>query len=270
MYGKKSALAALLVATATGYAGAADLPVKAAKAVPDQPFFFVNQNWLSYGYQFTATDPGISKTAKNTVDFIHFDVWAYGVNFFDIQWLKSDSRDPVGGGAPNSGPAGETEIYGLVRSSFGFNQIFNTKAFSAGPLTNVSFEIGGDGNSANGGTLPEKKDIVAGLDFSFMLPYKGHLDISPLYYKEWNQYSGGPEPEHGYRLQRYLGGGIDLRNGARFPAAQRSAGVQRPVGLLRPEGQRFSRSAQHQDRVQQRAAFDARCRQYGGCAPRLL
>jgi hypothetical protein len=179
---KKLALAAVLAATASGYAGAADLPVKALKAAPEIPFFFVNQNWLSYGYQFTATDPGVSKTAKNTVDFIHFDVWAYGVNFFDIQWLKSDSRDP-----PTTGPGtGETEIYGLVRSSFGFNQIFNTKMFSAGPLTNVSFEIGGDANTANGGTNPAKRDIVAGLDFSFMLPYKGHLDISPLYYKEWN------------------------------------------------------------------------------------
>jgi hypothetical protein len=183
---KKLALAAVLAATASGYAGAADLPVKALKAAPEIPFFFVNQNWLSYGYQFTATDPGVSTTAKHTVDFIHFDVWAYGVNFFDIQWLKSDSRDPVGGGLPNSGPAGETEIYGLVRSSFGWNQIFNTKMFSVGPLTNISFEVGGDGNTANGGTLPAKRDFVAGLDFSFMLPYKGHLDVSPLYYKEWN------------------------------------------------------------------------------------
>jgi hypothetical protein len=124
----------------------------------------------------------VSKTAKNTVDFIHFDVWAYGVNFFDIQWLKSDSRDPPTG----STGTGETEIYGLVRDSFGFNQIFNTKMFSAGPLTNVSFEVGGDANAATGGTQPAKRDYVAGLDFSFMLPYKGHLDISPLYYKEWN------------------------------------------------------------------------------------
>jgi len=190
MFGKKLALAAVLVATATGFAGAADLPVKAAKAVPEIPFFFVNQNWLSYSYQFSATDPFVGTTAKHTVDYIHFDVWAYGTNFFDIQWLKSDSRDPVS--APAGSSAGATEIYGLVRSTFGWNQIFNTKQFTIGPLTNISFEIGGDANTANNGALPAKKDIVAGLDFTFMLPYKGHLDISPLYYKEWNHNSGAP------------------------------------------------------------------------------
>ena len=94
MLGKKLALAAVLVATATGFAGAADLPVKAMKAVPEVPFFFVNQNWLSYSYQFTATDPFVGTTAKHTVDFIHFDVWAYGTNFFDIQWLKSKKLVP--------------------------------------------------------------------------------------------------------------------------------------------------------------------------------
>ena len=41
--------------------------------------------------------------------------------------------------------AGATEIYGLIRSTFGWNEIFNTKAFSMGPLHNISFEVGADG-----------------------------------------------------------------------------------------------------------------------------
>src|SRR5471030_786431 len=133
MFGKKLALAALLVATATGVAGAADLPVKAAKPAPETPFFFVNQNWLSFEYRYTGTDPGFGNTPKKIINFTHFDVWAYGTNFLTIDGLKSDWKDPIGGLGIGAA-AGETEIYGLVRSTFGWNQIFNTKMFSVGPL----------------------------------------------------------------------------------------------------------------------------------------
>ena len=64
--------------------------------------------------------------------------------------------------------------------------MFNTKAFSAGPLNNVSFEFGGDANTENNYLAPAKRDVVLGLQFSFDLPYKGHFNISPLFYKEWN------------------------------------------------------------------------------------
>jgi nucleoside-specific outer membrane channel protein Tsx len=191
MFSRTVALAALLMATAAGAASAADLPVKAPKAVMAPPFFFVNDNTLSYWYEFTATDPGVNKTAKNVVNYTHFDVWAYGTNFFTISWLRSTSADPANNGAPNVG-TGATEIYGLTRNTFGFNEISNSKAFSIGPLTDISLEVGADANSDNGGIGSGKTDIVAGLDFSFALPYHGHFELSPLYYKEWqhNQFNG--------------------------------------------------------------------------------
>jgi hypothetical protein len=189
MFAKKLALAALLVATATGFAGAADLPVKAAKAPPPIPFFFVNDNALSFWYEFTATDPRTSTTAKKVINFTHFDVWAYGTNFFTISGLRSDNRDPS---APcsfvtgNAGCEGATEIYGLVRDTFGWNELFNTKAFKMGPLADISFIVGGDANSENTYLAPAKRDLVGGIDFTFTLPYNGHFDVAPLVYKEWN------------------------------------------------------------------------------------
>lgn len=193
MYAKTSVLAALLVATATGIAGAADMPMKAKAPPLAPPFFFVNDNTLEYSYRFTATDPGVNKTAKNLVTFTHFDVWAYGTNFFTISWLRSSNSDPAATGLPGVG-VGTSEIYGLFRSTFGLNQLTNTKTFSLGPLTNISLEVGADANASNGGILSGKTDIVAGLDFSFALPYGGHLEVSPLYYKEWqhSQFAGIP------------------------------------------------------------------------------
>ena len=54
--------------------------------------------------------------------------------------MRALSGVTITGGAADC--AGATEIYGLFRSTFGFNEIFNTKAFSLGPLHNVSFEVG--------------------------------------------------------------------------------------------------------------------------------
>jgi len=206
------AAAALSLATLVpaGYASAADLPVKAAKAAPDAPFFYVIDDRVSFSWMPKGTDPGMfsvnpngsinGTTAKQVYSFTHFDAWAYGTNFFTISTFKSDQNDPAnpctnagviqtGGFAGPTAPAncaGATEIYGLIRSTFGFNEVFNTKAFTVGPLHNVSFEIGADANSENNFVAPAKRDFVAGLQFAFDLPYKGYFNVSPLAYKEIN------------------------------------------------------------------------------------
>jgi hypothetical protein len=170
---------------------AADLPAKAPKkSVIDVPFFLVTDNRVTYSYMPDGTDPGVNKTAKSVYSFTHFDVWAYGTNFFTISALKSDHRDPASPcGSPTlpgaSGCAGATEIYGLTRSTLGWNELFDTKTFTMGPLRNISFEAGIDMNSMNSFYGSAKRDVVAGLQFSFDLPYKGYLNVSPLYYKEW-------------------------------------------------------------------------------------
>ena len=192
----------LLTATALVVASmvpalAADLPnTKAPPAAPSiAPFFFVNDNSISLSYQFTATDPGYllngnSKFGKSVLNFTHFDVWGYGTNFFTIDLLKSGSLDAAapclgpGVGCPNA--TGSTEIYGLFRSTLGLNQVLGSKSFSMGPLSNVSLEVGADANSENNALAPAKKSFVAGLEFSFDLPYKGFFNLSPLFYKESN------------------------------------------------------------------------------------
>jgi hypothetical protein len=201
------AAAALSLATLapTGFASAADLPVKAkAKPIPDLPFFFVIDDRVTYSWMPKGTDPGAfsvrpdgsinGKTAKSVYSFTHFDAWAYGTNFFTISMFKSDHNDPAGpcanagvllSGAP-ANCAGATEFYGLIRSTFGWNEIFDTKAFTLGPLHNISFEVGADGETENSFLSPAKRDFVAGLQFAFDLPYKGYFNVAPLAYKEIN------------------------------------------------------------------------------------
>jgi hypothetical protein len=212
------AAAALSLATlVSGFASAADLPVKAAKAAPpDLPFFFVIDDRVTYSYIFTGAQPGMftvnpngtinAKTAKSVYSFTHFDAWAYGTNFFTISLFKSDHNDPA---APciNAGLsatflpascAGASEIYGLFRSTFGWNEIFNTKAFSIGPLHNVSFEVGMDANTENRFFGAAKRDVVGGLQFAFDLPYKGYFNVAPLVYWEFLNHNSFAQCNSGF------------------------------------------------------------------------
>jgi hypothetical protein len=216
---RKNLIAAALLSLSTlapaGFAGAADLPAKAKKPPPDLPFFLLVDNRLTFSWMPKGTDPGAfsfnpngsinGTTAKSVYSFTHFDVWGYGTNFFTISLFKSDHNDPTspctnaggfnsnvpGGGGFGSAfnpadCAGASEIYGLFRSTFGWNEIFNTKMFTVGPLHNISFYVGSDANSENTYLAPAKRDWVAGLQFAFDLPYKGFFNVSPVAYKEIN------------------------------------------------------------------------------------
>ncbi|OIQ74352.1 hypothetical protein GALL_439960 [mine drainage metagenome] len=207
---RTKAIAAALLSFASlapvSFANAADLPYKVkAKPVADVPFFLVVDNRVTYSWMPKGTDPGAfsvkpgggydGTTAKSVYSFTHFDVWAYGTNFFTISLFKSDHNDPAGpctntgvliGGGAGGYCAGASEVYGLIRSTFGWNELFNTKSFTMGPLHNISFEVGADGETENTFLAPAKRDFVAGLQFAFDLPYKGYFNVAPLAYKEIN------------------------------------------------------------------------------------
>jgi hypothetical protein len=137
------------------------MPTKAPKEPP--PLFIVNDNIVGYYYVPTATNPGAGQTPKHVAFFSHFDVWTYGTNYFNVEYLKAtNGRAPPFGtpAAPcdQNGPLdppgsqrcpGYTEIYGFFRSTLGWNQLSGTKAFAIGPLTNIEFAFGADANTDN-------------------------------------------------------------------------------------------------------------------------
>jgi hypothetical protein len=225
MFSRVSLFAAAAVSLAllapTGSASAADLPVK-AKPVADLPFFLLIDDRVTFSYIFSGTDPNQfsrnpngtinGKTEKQVYSFTHFDIWGLGTNFFTISMFKSGHNDPA---SPCTSPgtitdpftgftnhpancAGATEIYGLFRSTFGWNEIFNTKAFTMGPLHNISFEVGMDANSENDFNSAAKRDVVAGLQFQFDLPYKGFFNVAPLVYWEFYNHSGFEQCNGGF------------------------------------------------------------------------
>ena len=161
-----------------------------AETAPAAPALIVNDNALSYHYEFNATNPGAGRTPKHVLTFTHFDVWTYGTNFFNVDALKATNgkttpASPCGFPHANTGCDGYTEIYGLERSTLGLNQLTGTKNFSAGPLTNVSLLFGFDLNTDNTNLASAKRSIEGGVQFNFAMPYKGYLNAGFVAYKEW-------------------------------------------------------------------------------------
>lgn len=161
--------------------------------------FIVNNNIFGYYYVFNATNPGAGETPKNVLVFNHFDVWKYGTNFISIEGLKATNGANPPEGTPEApcdqgGPAfppgaeqcdGYSEIYGFVRSTLGWNQLFNTKRFAVGRLTNVEFLGGFDLNADNTTLESRKRSIQGGLQFDFSAPNDGFINVGIFAYKEW-------------------------------------------------------------------------------------
>ncbi len=182
---------ALALGAAIAAAGASQSTAADVRPMTPPPLFTVNDNSVSYACRFNATDPFVTDhTAKQVITFTHFDAWAYGTNFFNVDLLKSDLKDPAnpcGFGAPgfaNAGCEGTTEIYGFFRSTLGWKELFGLRFGSF--LTNISFKIGGDANSVNNANAAAKKDVVAGVQFNFALPFGATFNVAPLYYAEKN------------------------------------------------------------------------------------
>ena len=180
----KFKLNALALGAAIAAAGASQ-----SIAAGPPPLFVVNDNSISYGYAFNATQPFVADhTQKSITSFTHFDVWAYGTNLFNIDLLKSDINDPSNpcglAGFPARGCEGTTEIYGFFRSTLGAKEVLGLQFGNF--LTNVSLKVGGDANSVNNTNAAAKKDVVVGLQFNFALPFGVTFAVSPLYYNEKN------------------------------------------------------------------------------------
>jgi hypothetical protein len=193
---KSVALAAALAAGTVGYAHAADMPVKAA---PAPPFFFVNDTSVSFTYFPGATDPGVSggsnivpggvagegnKFGRYQGSIDHFDVWRYGTNLIHAEFDQYGPQDP-NQGIP--GTAGSREFFGFAASTFGWNELSNSKAFSNFLTKDVSFLFRITGGVQNNFLSEETTQYAPGLQFDLNLP--GVVAVGVTAYKEFTHNS---------------------------------------------------------------------------------
>jgi nucleoside-specific outer membrane channel protein Tsx len=174
------AAAACAVVTATGLAQAADWSDTA----------------IGYRYGTKFGEPyGPNNINKSIFNLTHVSGYKYGTNFFNVDLLLSDSRDPASPGS-NSGAQ---EIYIVYRHTLDLGKI-SGKELKFGPVRGVGLTAGFDVNAKDdAGYNSKKRMIVAGP--TLMIDVPGFLNVSLLALWESNAPYNGYTDTHVERYQ---------------------------------------------------------------------
>lgn len=139
-----------------------------------------SSNSLGYRYMTNQSEPGVSdKVAKNVLSFTHVSGDNSGGNFFTIDLLSSDNKDPNNGGA-----AGAQEWYGFYQRSFSLSAMTGNKT-GYGFAKDLSLTARVDAGSKNTTFAPAPFKVQLGL--SAAMPVSaGFWDVGIALYKETN------------------------------------------------------------------------------------
>jgi nucleoside-specific outer membrane channel protein Tsx len=141
---------------------------------------------LSYRYGTKFAEPYIADDiSKHVVNFSHASGYKYGKNFFSVDFLFSDSKDPSAVGASG----GAHEAYAVYRHTLDLGAVSGRK-LGFGPVRGVGITGGFDVNSkSDAGYNSKKRMLVLGPTLMFDVP--GFLDVSLVALRESNApYSG--------------------------------------------------------------------------------
>lgn len=117
---------------------------------------------------------GRNDIRKNIVDLNHVSGYKYGTNFFNVDFLMSDGKDPsdVGSGT------GAQEVYIVYRNTVELDKATGAR-FAFGPVRNMGLTFGFDANAkTDAGYNSKKRMAVLGPTFMFDVP--GFLNVGLL------------------------------------------------------------------------------------------
>lgn len=165
----------------------------AAVSPPARAFEWVD-NEVSLTFGPTYAEPGVASTThprgsdivKEVVSVTHADGFAYGTNFINVDILHSSGADPA-----NNSTSGAIELYSVFRNVLSGNALTGTTNFSIGPIADIGWETGGDLETKDTAFAANKRLIVAGPQFSFVIPSlfggkDGFFNLSLHIEHEWN------------------------------------------------------------------------------------
>lgn len=142
--------------------------------------------FVGWRYSNEVQDPNVGPdVTKNVLQAAVANRYSLGSSFLNVDVLVSNASDPANGAGSN----GAQEIYVTYRHQLSFAKAFKAKV-KKGLVRDVAFTAGLDLNAKNTGFAPGKQAMVLGPTLNVNLP-KGFLDLSALYYKEWNHSAFG-------------------------------------------------------------------------------
>ena len=145
-------------------------------------------NTLTYWYGTRYRTPFVLKPGtgdaanihRNSLEFVHSSFWALGNNFADVMVSQSNMAEPA-----SNGGTGATELYFILRSALGFNEMGGTEAFRKGPVRDLAMEFGTNLETKNSSFAPAERTLYIGPRIDFAVPH-GYLHVGFHYRKEWN------------------------------------------------------------------------------------
>ena len=159
-----------------------------------------------------------NRIGKTIYSLTHASGYKYGGNFFNVDFLQSDSKDPAALGSTS----GAQEAYVVYRHTLDLDKL-SGRALAFGAVRGVGATIGFDWNTKNDvGYNSRKRMLVAGPTLMWDVP--GFLNTSILLLKESNAPSGAFPPistvgrRFSYDLHPMLSAswGIPLAEGVAF------------------------------------------------------
>jgi hypothetical protein len=154
--------------------------------------FTYSDTSMSYEWGPTYTDPGsASRFDKMQLFFTHADGYKYGENFFNVDVLFSNNKDPSGDtvvGTPLGSPNGSTEIFIVDRHEVSLNAVTGTEMFKFAPVVNdVRLEFGGNLGTQDTQFAESLKAFIIGPNIALAVPGgSGFWNLGFHLYKEWN------------------------------------------------------------------------------------
>jgi hypothetical protein len=153
---------------------------------------------------------------KDIINFTHASGYKYGSNFFNVDLLESDSKDPAGAGSTN----GAQEVYIVYRNTLDLSKI-GGPALKFPGVRGSGITLGFDANAkTDAGYNSKKRMLVAGPTLFVDVP--GFLNVSVLFLKEsnapYNTFSNTSTPRYTYKTHPMLTAawGIPLDKGGLF------------------------------------------------------
>ncbi len=136
------------------------------------------------------------KLKKDIFNLTHVSGYSLGSNFFSVDMLKSEAKDPANAAGSN----GAQEVYVAYKHDLNLSKVLGMK-LDFGPVRGVTLSTGFDYNAKNTQFAPSVFKIMAGPTFSLKVP--GFLNVGVLYYNEKNHNAFG-----GFALSR--GGAVNV------------------------------------------------------------
>ena len=130
-------------------------------------------------------EPAIESAIKKDIySLSHVSGNSLGSNFFNVDMLKSDLKDPANAAGSN----GAQEVYVAYRNNLSLSKVFGTK-MSGSILRDVEWTTGFDYNSKNTEFAPSVFKVMTGPTLAFQVP--GFFTLGLLYYNEKNHNAFG-------------------------------------------------------------------------------